>query len=195
VIRMRLGWEIVVAIGLGLPAFGAVSQQQDASIPATTAGPAPAAKTSQAEPPSERKKEPPAPQRATAEKKTDTGASAAVTVRRPAGRKRAAATDGGPRKVIVPRGGVDEPTAQIVTGMAPAEADRQRQAAEQLLKSTDATLKRVGLGPFNAPQDETVSQIHNYMEGARLALKEGDISRAHTLAEKADLLANDLTRR
>ena len=124
----------------------------------------------------------------------DAGASAA-NVRRQAGKKRVTSTDGGPRKVIIRQGGTDEPTAQIVTGMAPAEADRRRQATQQFLKSTDATLKRVGPGPFNALQQETVSQIRNYMDGARSALKEGDISRAHTLAEKADLLANDLTRR
>ena len=193
--HMRLGWGIVVLMCIGQPVFGVAIQQQDTPSPATTAGQAPAAETSQAEPPSERKKEPLAPQPVTAEKKTDAGASAAVTVRRSAGKKHAPATDGGPRKVIVPQGGVDEPKAQIVTGMAPAEAERQRQAAEQFLKLADATLKRVGFGPFNALQEETVSQIRNYMEEARSALKEGDISRAHTLAEKADLLAHDLTRK
>jgi hypothetical protein len=192
---MRVGWGIVVLVSIGLPVFGIAIQQQDASAPATTAGQASAPQTSQAVPPSEKKEEPPAPQPVTAEKKTDAGPSAASTVKRPARKKRAVATEGGPRKVIVPQGGVDEPTAQIVTGMAPVEAERQRQAAEQFLKSTDATLTRVGLGPFNALQEETVSQIRNYMEGARSALKEGDISRAHTLAEKADLLAHDLTRK
>lgn len=193
--RMQAGWGIVVVIFVGLPALGVASQQQDASAPATIAGQASAPQPSQTETPSEKKEEPPAPQPVTAEKKTDAGPSATSTVKRPARKKRAAATEGGPRKVIVPQGGADEPTAQIVTGMAPAEAERRRQAAEQFLKSTDATLKRVGLGPFNALQEETVSQIHNYVEGARSALKEGDILRAHTLAEKADLLAHDLTRK
>lgn len=40
-----------------------------------------------------------------------------------------------------------------------------------------------------------MSQIHNYMKGSRSALKEGDIPRAHTLAVKAGLLADDLARR
>lgn len=91
-------------------------------------------------------------------------------------------------------GGVDEPTAQIVTGLAPEEANRQRQHAEQLLRSTDETLRGADLRAFDALQEETVSQIHNYMEGAHLALKEGDISRGETLAMKAGLLADDLVR-
>lgn len=127
------------------------------------------------------------------EKKTDAGAGGA-NVRRHGGKKRAAATDERPRKVIVRRGGADEPTAQIVTGMAPEKANRQRQRAEELLKSTDEILRRADPHAFDVPQQETVSQIRNYMEGARAALKEGDISRAHTLALKADLLANDLTK-
>jgi hypothetical protein len=107
---------------------------------------------------------------------------------------RSTAPDGKPRKVVVREGGADEPTAQIVTGMAPEEANRQRQRAEELLKSTDETLRRTDPLTLNARQQETVSQIHNYMEGARAALKEGDLSRARTLAVKAGLLADDLTR-
>src|ERR1035441_5013634 len=56
---------------------------------------------------------------------------------------------------------------------------------------TEATVKRPAPGPVDAPRQETVSQIHNYMQGARAALKEGDISRGHTLALKANLLADD----
>jgi len=78
--------------------------------------------------------------------------------------------------------------------MAPEEANRQRQHAEQLLRSTEETLKRADPLAFDPLQQETVSQIHNYMDGARLALKEGDISRGHTLAQKAGLLAQDLVK-
>ena len=76
--------------------------------------------------------------------------------------------------------------------MAPEEATRQRQHAEQLLRSTDEALKRFDPLAFDLQQQETVSQIHNYMEHARLALNEGDIARGHTLAQKAGLLAQDL---
>ena len=97
-----------------------------------------------------------------------------------------------PRKIVVRQGGVDEPLARIVTGMTPDEAARKRNEAELLLSTTAETLKEIAPRPLAARQEETVSQIHNYMEGARAALREGDIPRAHTLAQKASLLADDL---
>jgi hypothetical protein len=45
---------------------------------------------------------------------------------------------------------------------------------------------------LDAKQQETVGQIRNYMEGVRSALKEGDVRRANTLAQKAHLLSEDL---
>ena len=131
----------------------------------------------------------------TASTKKAAAAPTATTVTRHSARKHAPTTPhDGPRKVVVREGGADEPTAQIVTGMAPEEANRKRQDAEQLLKATDSTVKRAAPGPVDAQRQETVSQIHNYMQGARAALKEGDISRGHTLALKANLLADDLAR-
>ncbi len=110
-------------------------------------------------------------------------------------RKRAAsAPDGAPRKIVVREGGASEPAALIAPGMSPAEATRQRQNAEQLLGSTDDKLKRLAERTLDARQQETVGQIRNYMDVARSALKEGDVRRANTLAQKAHLLSEDLTK-
>jgi hypothetical protein len=79
--------------------------------------------------------------------------------------------------------------------ITPAEALRQRQNAEQWLGSADDRLKQLARRRLDAPQQETVGQIRNYVQGARSALKEGDVRRASTLAEKAHLLAEDLVRR
>jgi hypothetical protein len=217
---MRLVWGITIAVCLRFPAWGVVCQQQETPGPANATAQAPAS-APQNESPPEQKKETPAetktepktesqqtepqiPPKTEAQpdevkpeqtKKAD-AAPTQATVKRHSTRRRAAPTaaNGGPRKVVVREGGADEPTAQIVTGMAPEEANRKRQAAEQLLKATDATVKRTAPGPVDAQRQETVSQIHNYMQGARAALKEGDISRGHTLAVKANLLADDLAR-
>ncbi len=97
-----------------------------------------------------------------------------------------------PRKVVVRQGGAKEPEAQIVTGMTPEEASRERQEAEKFLNSADENLRRLLGRALAAQQQEDVSQIHNYTAHAREALKEGDISRGHTLAMKANLLAEDL---
>jgi hypothetical protein len=100
--------------------------------------------------------------------------------------------DGALRKVIVREGGATEPTAQIVPGIPPEEAARQRQSAEQLLGFTDLQLKPLAERTLDAQQSETLGQIRNYITGARSALQEGDVRRASTLAEKAHLLADDL---
>jgi len=99
---------------------------------------------------------------------------------------------GTPKKTVVREGGVDEPSAQIVTGMSTEEAARQRQEAELLLSTTEEMLKEIAPRTLDAQQEETVSQIRNFMKLSRDALKEGDVARAHTLAQKANLLADDL---
>ncbi len=95
---------------------------------------------------------------------------------------------------MVREGGANEPAAQIVPGMTPAETTRQRQNAEQWLQSTDDQLKLLAGRTLDAQQQETVGQIHNYLDDARTALKEGDVRRASTLAQKAYLLADDLVK-
>ncbi len=95
---------------------------------------------------------------------------------------------------MVREGGAKEPAAQIAPGMTPAEAARQRQNAEQWLASADDQLKQLAGRTLDARQQETAGQIRNYMDGARSALKEGDVHRANTLAEKAHLLAEDLAK-
>jgi hypothetical protein len=101
----------------------------------------------------------------------------------------------GPRKVVVRKGGASEPAAQIAPGLTPAEAVRQRQSVERLLGATDDQLQMLGARPLDAKRQETVGQIRNYLDQARLALKEGDLRRANTLAEKAHLLSDDLVKR
>jgi hypothetical protein len=108
-------------------------------------------------------------------------------------RKRtASAPSGGPRRIVVREGGATEPAEQIVPGMTPVEATRQRQNAEHWLASTGDQLKQLAARTLAERQQDTVGQIRNYMEGARSALKEGDVRRASTLAQKAHLLAEDL---
>jgi len=99
-----------------------------------------------------------------------------------------------PRKVVVRPGGAKEPATLIAPGVTPAEAARERQIAEQWLRTTGDQLPQLEVLP-DVRQQETVVQIRNYMDGARSALKEGDVRRASTLAEKAHLLAEDLLKR
>jgi hypothetical protein len=132
----------------------------------------------------------PAPE-SVAKEKTDTGSASGAGRRR---KRAASAPNGAPHKIVVREGGAREPAAQIAPGMTPAEATRQRHNAEQLLGAIDDKLKRLAGRTLDPKQRETVGQIRNYMEGARSALKEGDVRRANTLAQKAHLLSEDLVK-
>jgi hypothetical protein len=135
----------------------------------------------------------------TQKKKTDPGSSSATSGATPrATRKRRKhpqpAPDGAPKKVVVREGGARPPAAQIAPGIAPGEAASQRRNAERLLGSADDKLKLIAGRTLDAGQQEVVGQIRNYMVGARSALKEGDVRRANTLAQKAHLLVEDLAK-
>lgn len=108
--------------------------------------------------------------------------------------RKTTAPSGTPKKVVVREGGAREPAEQIAPGVTPAEAVRQRQIAEEWLNSTDGQLKQLSERSLDPQQQETLGQIRNYMDGARGALREGDVRRASTLAEKAHLLSDDLVK-
>lgn len=100
-----------------------------------------------------------------------------------------------PRKRVVRHGGALEPTAQIAPDMPQEEAIRQRQKAEEMLVATEDRLRLLGARTLDPQQQETVTQIRNYVEKARSTLKDGDTQRGHTLALKAYLLADDLVKK
>ncbi|MGD0793211.1 MAG: hypothetical protein ABR920_15700 [Terriglobales bacterium] len=217
---MRLACGLAIALWLSFPAAGMASRQQDPAGSTNAAGQAPAAPAAPAgnapkeNAPAEKSRTEPSPagqvpaettpaapanpQTPTAGKKasenvakekTDAGSASGTTKRR-----KRTAPDGTPQKIVVREGGAREPAAQIAPGITPAEATRQRQNAERLLGSTDDQLKRLARRTLDARQQETVGQIRNYMDGARSALKEGDLRRASTLAQKAHLLSEDLVK-
>ena len=106
----------------------------------------------------------------------------------------AAAPESEPRKIVIHRGGTSEPVAQIIPGMTREEAQRQREESEDLLTAADANVRTLAARNLNSDQQEVVSQIRHYMNVAYAALNDGDIQRAHTLAQKAQLLADDLVK-
>ena len=101
---------------------------------------------------------------------------------------------GEPRRLVVREGGADEPTVQLSPGMTREQASRKRQKTEQLLEATENNLRQLAGRTLNQKQQDTIAQIHNYMAGARSALKDGDPQGARTLAFKARLLSNELVK-
>jgi len=200
---MRLTSILALALGLSLLAAAMSARQQDSASSANPPAPAQSSPAQENAPAEQIPAKPAAPangQAPVAEekasesvptKKADAGPVVGNKKRRP---RTAPAPNGSPRRIVVREGGASEPAAQIVPGMPPAEATRQRQNAENLLGSTGDQLQQLAGRTLDAQQQETVGQVRNYMEGARSALKEGDVQRASTLAEKAHLLADDLVK-
>jgi glycerate-2-kinase len=78
--------------------------------------------------------------------------------------------------------------------MSPEQAAKHRQLTEQYLNSVQDDLRQMLGRSLNQTQQQTVSQIHNYVIGSQAALVDGDLTRARTLAYKAHLLADDLAK-
>jgi hypothetical protein len=194
---MPLSSILAVVWLVSVPGFGTASFQQETPAASSTQSPASApADTTQTAP---TKGESPAAEQGKSDgaaKKKAEGAPREKTAKRHRVRKgaRKPAPTGGPRKVVVREGGATEPPAQIVPGLTPQESDRQRQHAVQLLASTEWNLKQLAGRALDSQQQETVAQIHNYVDSARSALNDGDTQRANTLALKARLLADDLVK-
>lgn len=84
--------------------------------------------------------------------------------------------------------------------MAISSDEGQRQAARiketnRLLDAADLNLKDVAVRGVNPNQEITIKQIRSYMDQAKAAENSGDVERAYTLANKANMLAADLNGR
>lgn len=104
------------------------------------------------------------------------------------------AADSSPRRVVVRRGGTSDTGGQLEPGMPESEAEHQRQVTEQILQSTNASLKDITRRNLTADQQDMVRQITSYTEQSRSANKEGDLGRARNLALKARQLCDALAR-
>jgi hypothetical protein len=100
--------------------------------------------------------------------------------------------DTGPSKTVVRNGSTPEPSVAISPDVSDQETSRKLNSADRLLVSADANLKQIAGQQLTASQEDTVKQIRVYMEQARTAEKNGEVQRAYTLANKANLLAADL---
>ncbi|SRR5258708_1776333 len=99
-----------------------------------------------------------------------------------------------PEKTVVHDGGTSESPGAILPGMDQNEANRQRQATEHLLQSTDDALKGINR-TLTVDEQSMVAQIRNYMTQSRAATTDGDLLRANNLAVKAHLLTDELIKR
>jgi len=97
-----------------------------------------------------------------------------------------------PAKIIVRQGGITEQSIQLAGSSAGDEATQKRNAANRMLATTDENLKKIAGRQLSAPEQDSVSQIRQFVSQSKSALAAGDLERAQTLAWKAKLLSDDL---
>ena len=96
---------------------------------------------------------------------------------------------------MVRNGGARDSTPQISPGVSDQQAQHQRDLTNQLLVTTDANVKKVSGKQLTPAQQSMLDQVNAYVRQAKAASDTGDISRAHMLAVKAQLLSNELVRK
>ena len=79
--------------------------------------------------------------------------------------------------------------------IGPDEADKLRQEASRRLERTEQLLDRIADKRLTRDQHETLETIQNFLVNARDALTAQDYLKAANLAEKAHVLAQELTQR
>jgi hypothetical protein len=78
--------------------------------------------------------------------------------------------------------------------MGREEQDRLRREADNRIKSAEQTLAQIDQKKLPARQQETSSTIQSFLVKAKEALSAQDYSRATNLADKAQILAEELVR-
>jgi hypothetical protein len=96
-----------------------------------------------------------------------------------------------PEKKIVLQGGTSEPSIELA-GPGGGEASQKKDSANQMLGSTEDNLKKLAGHQLSPSEQDTVTQIRQFMQQSKDAIDAGDLERAHTLAWKAKVLSDAL---
>lgn len=108
--------------------------------------------------------------------------------------KTAPSTNCPPAKIIVSHGGATESSIQLEGGSGGKGASQQRDATAQMLGTTENNLKKLNGQQLSQSQQESVTQVRQFVEQSKTALASGDTERARTLAWKAKTLSEDLVK-
>ena len=79
-----------------------------------------------------------------------------------------------------------------ITDAGGATQAQQRSTTDQLLGSAEDNLKKLAGQQLTPTQQDTVSQIRQYMQQSKEAVTAGDTERGRMLAQKAQLLSDEL---
>jgi hypothetical protein len=99
-----------------------------------------------------------------------------------------------PAKKVVTNGGSDAPTIELTHNTSEQQASQQRFTTDQLRTATEENLKKIEGRQLNTSQQDMVSQIKQFMDQSKSAVADGDLERGRSLAMKAQLLSEELTK-
>jgi hypothetical protein len=97
-----------------------------------------------------------------------------------------------PAKIVVRQGGISEQSIQLAGSSPSDDPSQKRDAANRMLASTEDNLKKISGTQLTTAQQNSASQIRQFVKQSKSALASGDLERAQTLAWKAKLLSDDL---
>jgi hypothetical protein len=103
-----------------------------------------------------------------------------------------ASSDRGSTTTVVRNGGTSDSIVAISPTQSNQEASQQLNTTNQMLDNTTSNLKQIAGRKLSTDQEDTIRQIKVYMAQARTAAKNGELQRAYTLANKANMLSADL---
>ena len=127
---------------------------------------------------------------------TVSGSNTAPTSEQPGGAQ-ASSTPEAPKncpppKVIVKQGGITEQGIQLAGGSVGGDATQKKDAANRMLAATEDNLKKIAGRQLSTAEQDSVSQIRQFVDQSKSALAAANLERAQTLAWKAKLLSDDL---
>ena len=100
-----------------------------------------------------------------------------------------------PKIVVRPDGAEPSSTpGQISPSISSKEANQDQATTDQLLQKTENNLNGIKR-QLSADEQAIVTQIRDYMNQSRQATKQNDLTRAHNLAVKAQLLCDELVKK
>ncbi|HEU5402894.1 MAG TPA: hypothetical protein VFU86_16155 [Terriglobales bacterium] len=82
---------------------------------------------------------------------------------------------------------------QITAEIPQNVANERRQQTEGLLQTAEANLKKINR-TLTDGEESMQRQVRNYITQSRLAMQDGDLDRAYQLANKAQLLSQELVK-
>lgn len=125
--------------------------------------------------------------------KPDASATPPATAKKPAKKRRKKTSDSSQgSKTVVRKGGTGDKTPQLTPAVNEADISKQRETTKQLLSATDVNLQKLSARSLSKEEQDTIAQIHEFMDQAKTADSKGDLERASKLAAKAHMLSEAL---